>query len=308
VLRPSAPAVLMAGPRWLLAAVWLGLARRRRRLGLYDRRTLALFWGARRLAPNWFGAWLALATFRRDLGRSLPRRWQAAWQANWPALSAPSRQQALDLFADLEPPAPTLAALRAGFSAWLAERRAQGGVCIAGNAAGLSGAGLGQRIDRHAGVLRFNQWRGAGTAVADTGCRIDVWVAAPGWRQPIPEPLAWAVVSGADPWRRMGAWPVVAALTARATPVLSVPLPIWRGLVRELQAPPSAGLLVLAWAHELGTGWQGLSIAGIGWGQARGRQHLVLSNRQTGVRHNWAGEARLIQRWREAGLEDLGRP
>jgi hypothetical protein len=78
-------------------------------------------------------------------------------------------------------------------------------------------------------------------------------------------------------------------------------------LVARLQAPPSAGLLMLAWLHALG-GWDGIRIAAIGWGGGpAGRHHLVQSNRQTGSRHCWQRERELVDEWRNAGLQDLGR-
>jgi hypothetical protein len=200
-----------------------------------------------------------------------------------------------------------MAARRERFQAWWATQgQASGGACVVGNAAGLFGAKLGARIDAHGVVVRFNAWRGPTVAVADTGSRVDVWVCAADCEAPPPQGIAWAIVSGPDPQAMMGAWPAVRRLELGGVPVLTVPLSVWRDLVATLQAPPSAGLLLLAWLRCLGGGWEGLKVAGIGWAPvAGGRHHLLASNRSVGRRHRWEAERALVEAWRDQGLRDL---
>jgi hypothetical protein len=118
--------------------------------------------------------------------------------------------------------------------------------------------------------------------------------------------LAWAIVSGPDPEAMMGGWPAVRRLELVGVPTLTVPLSVWRELVTALQAPPSAGLLVLAWLRSLGRQWDGLSVAGIAWAPAAdGRHHVLATRRSVGRRHRWAAERALVDRWRAEGLTDL---
>jgi hypothetical protein len=293
----------LEAPLRRVAAALAGLrARRWRDGGRYGAPTLAGYWAAWQAggSPQ---ALLRLAAFRRDLGRPLPRRWVAPLRAAWPTLPRNGRRQALGLLAESAPASlaalptadltdaagviPALAALapstapalarlhaqqehrRAAFADWAAARRAAGGLCVVGNAATLHGSGLGAAIDAHAAVVRFNAWRSGATAAAVE---------------------------------------TVALLAAGDTPVLTVPLAVWRAVVRALDAPPTAGLLTLAWLRELLGSWQGVRCAGIGSGLAGdGRYHAAIAAKPPGRRHAWAREQALVEGWRAEGLQCLDR-
>lgn len=328
-----------------LAGRWAGLrARWRRDHGRYDRAALIGYWVAWRASGS-ATALLRLAAFRRDLGRPLPRRWVAPLQAAGPTLALNGQRLALGLLAEAAPAAlaampplaladaaaciPALAARgpaprtpaarrlaqlhgeqadrRAAFADWLLRRRDAGGLCVVGNAATLRGGALGTAIDAHAAVLRFNAFRGDAAAV-DTGRRIDVWVARGDYRGERPTGIAWAVHSGPDPRFRVVDPATLALLAGEDTPVLTVPLAVWRTLVRELEAPPTAGLLTLAWLRALLGDWDGLRCAGIGSGLgAGGRYHAAIAAKPPGRRHAWAREQALLARWRAEGLRCLDR-
>jgi hypothetical protein len=212
------------------------------------------------------------------------------------------------------PPAPVpvdlspLTLRRAAFAHWLLARQRTGCALTVGNAASLAGQGQGAVMDAQGVVFRFNQWRDSATAVADIGQRCDVWVVAPGHDGPLPPGVAWLIVSGADPWFQVAHWPLATACAVAGVPVLTAPLGVWRDLVAQLHAPPSAGLLVLAWLHQLAGSWTQCLSAGIATGlSATGRHHLLASaEAHIGHRHNWAAEARLHARWRAEGLRLLG--
>lgn len=293
-------------------------AARRRAAGRYDRATLAaLAAAARRGGAAALCQWLL---FRRDLGRPLPRRWVVPLQAALPRLGAHWRRRALGLIAEVAPqrlgpddwaPLPGLgeveqSAQRQAFAAWLAQRRADG-VCVVGNAAGLAGQGLGPQIDAQGVVWRFNRW--PRDRVADIGGRCDVWAVSPDLDVPLPPALpAWVLLSGPDPRWQLGRWPLGERLAAAGVPVVCVPLPVWRRLVARLGAPPSAGLLSLAWLQALAgheAPWQGFSAPGIGSGHsADGRYHLGDARAAPGRRHQWAREAALVAEWRSQGLAE----
>lgn len=305
--------------RWL--AAW------RRRQGHYDRRLLA----AAHAQPLGSAAGLlAAAQWRRDLGRPLPRRWVVPLRQGLAQLSAAQRSRALGLLAEVAPQAldglpddwlaqaaqlpgvaewlgrpSALASLeqRAQFEQWVLAHRTQGH-CLVGNAAALAGCGLGAQIDRAGAVWRFNQWQGGQAAAADVGTRCDVWVLSPALQDaPLPPGLRWAVVSGPDMRFQGRHWPLAQRLQAAGVAVLTVPLPAWRAAVEALQAPPSAGVLALAWLSQLAGGWQGLRALGIGQGLATpGSYHLARPGARPGSRHDWAAEAALVAHWRAQGL------
>jgi hypothetical protein len=198
---------------------------------------------------------------------------------------------------------------RAEFAQWIRSCATAQGVCVVGNAATLRDGGLGTRIDAYAAVLRFNQFAGAGPDDdVDLGRRLDVWVVSHGHRGLRPAAARFAVMSGPDPCFRPQNWEAVLALAAAGTPVLTVPLAVWRDLVRDLRAPPSAGLLLLAWLRVLNGSWDGISCAGIGAGLDRqGRYHATDSRQRAGGRHDWHAESAVVAHWHAAGLARLTR-
>lgn len=173
-------------------------------------------------------------------------------------------------------------------------------LCVVGNHAGLSGMGLGHAIDDHDCVVRFNQFVSPHSRVKDIGVKTDVWVRAPGFT---PHDIVfngrWVVLSGPDLRYRLTNWQVVRPLLEQGKPLLTVPLEIWRDLVGYLAAPPSAGLLLLAWIRRLRHhGLRGVSIAGFQRGDGdEGRYHHALPDHPPGQRHNWKRERALLAEW-----------
>lgn len=319
----------------------------RRRKGYYDGTTARRFGSGWKKSGN-PGHLLAYALFRRDLGERLPGRLVGPLTDALPRLSPAQRRLALGLIAERSPevlavlPAAMLAdgagmpsiapfctdeseassgaakihreqdAWRSEFARDLRRALAGDGVAVIGNAAGLLNSGLGGAIDSHEMVIRFNHFMGASAPVRDVGGKIDVWVVAPGYDGPLPESVGRIVMTGPDMRYRMADWSRFMPLVERGVPLLTVPLDIWRTLVRQLEAPPSAGVLVLSWLHALNAGWEGLAMAGIGSGIGKGRYHATLSRHVASSRHAWQREADLVRAWRRAGLRDcldrLGEP
>lgn len=327
----------------VLAFVALHWAKCRRRKGLYDRRTLAGFAQAARGGRiGGAGRALAYAMFLRDLGRPLPQRWalrlageltglapsqqRVAWgliaenmpdrlaSLPWDAHDAVNLPPAVyrQLGVDDRSPLAMIDAMqeqwRADFSAWLGVQRRGRGLCVVGNAAALGASRLGKSIDDRGGVVRFNQFARAPSHVEDIGKRLDVWVLSPGYRGPVPRSVQWVVVAGPDVRYTLRNWDTVLPLLQSGSKVLTVPLAVWRGLVTRLQAPPSAGVLLLQWIWRMGghPGWDGIAAAGIGVGlSASGAYHLAIPGHRAVARHNWHGEQALVAEWSANGLEIL---
>ncbi|MEZ5479925.1 MAG: glycosyltransferase family 29 protein [Thiolinea sp.] len=184
----------------------------------------------------------------------------------------------------------------------------QAGICMVGNAGIMAGSALGKRIDQHACVVRFNHFSSAETSNVDTGQRLDVWVLTPSFRvESLPQPAPdWAILIGPELQFRTLDWSGFAPLYQANIPVMTLPLSLWRELVRELAAPPSAGIALLAWLHELLGSWKAVSVAGFGALQeSDAPYHYTNAQHQASRRHNWPGEQALLQRWLDAGLTSL---
>jgi len=201
--------------------------------------------------------------------------------------------------------------MRQQFADFLSRNR--GSVCIVGNAAGLSGAGMGEKIDAHDIVVRFNHYRSGTSRLEDTGGRIDVWVRAPNLNTAdLAEDLAenptadWIVLSGPDIRYQLANWEPLRQQLEAGRKILTVPLDIWRALVNELQAPPSAGILLLAWVIRLMGNPGGITATGfqsaVNPASVRQAYHQALPHHRPGHRHDWTGERELLNRWQSAGL------
>jgi hypothetical protein len=233
------------------------------------------------------------------------------------------------------------AAWRREFADWLIERR--GSICVVGNAATLANTGLGPRIDANRCVVRFNrfqlptdtssprrgvpgwtQWftrgccaqgaapfvgHGMTTPAQDLGSRIDVLVCAPDMVGNLlcgSYPARWLILSGCDVRYQLHDWQALLPLLDAGQKILTVPRAPWRRLVRELHAPPSAGVLLLEWLIELAGDVKDITAAGFQDdrhpAQLSRHYHHAWPWQRAGRRHNWSRELALLQRWRADGL------
>jgi hypothetical protein len=191
---------------------------------------------------------------------------------------------------------------RAAFADLLRKSRAKG-ICVVGNSGSLRGAGHGDWIDAHDLVVRFNRFRCEESSTADIGSRIHVWVAAPGFPGSPPEEVAWTVITGPDMRYRRQNWELLRDRLEADRPVLTVPLEVWRALATRVCAPPSAGLLMLAWIKALFGTWGGISTVGLGVATSQGTPyHHADPNQKPVARHNWEAERILLGQWRAEGL------
>lgn len=304
--------------RWAPVSILRLMAHRRRAAGWYDARTLALFrraWVRGRSAA----ALLGYVAFRRDLGLPLSSRQARLLAQAVENLPEQPRRAALDMLAEknalplcrfaASPSDEVHATVRGMQAAWRAEyaqwlrRHRSGGVWVVGNASSLLAAGLGPHIDRQEVVARFNAFRGEASNSADIGERVDVWVTAPDFRGDAPRGVRWVIVTGPDMAYRMRDWRRFEAPLLAGSRVLTVPLEAWRELVAQVLAPPSAGLLFLAWIRLLLGSWAGVRAVGFGGPDDRnGRYHHALPRHKPAGRHHWPAERAVLRRWQHEGL------
>jgi len=315
---------------WLPPALLGLIARRRRAAGFYDALTLTLFRRAWRSCPSPRRLFDYLS-FRRDLGGVVPANRVPELEHAIPRLSGVRRRLAVAMLVESAPtqlarlsahalaPAaaclPGVAGKRGGQGAlahidrcqdeWRAAFAATVGgcrsVCVVGNGGMLLGARMGEFIDSHDLVVRFNVFRAPHTDLRDSGSRLDVWVVAPNLSLPPPSDARWVVVTGPDVRYRLQNWGWLLPHRQRNGAILTVPLEVWQGLALRLSAPPSAGVLFLEWLRRLRGDWAGVSA--VGFGNAVGQPyHHAVPRRPAVSRHHWEAERVLLQRWRSEGL------
>lgn len=184
-----------------------------------------------------------------------------------------------------------------------------GDICVVGNAPLAKEYDRGAVVDSFGCVVRFNHYATTESDAANLGERLDVWMVAPGIEGPYPQgsrDTDWVIVSGSDSLFRLDDWEPTLPLVADGKPVLSVPLTVWRSLVRVLEAPPSAGVLCLAWLIEiLGdpamVSALGFQLDSTGDLNSRNMRRRTWSGR----RHNWVAERKLLMQWQGEGLRFL---
>lgn len=266
-------------------------------MGDYSRTTLGLYAKAWETAPS-PQTLLSYCLFRHELGYRPTKTLSKDLQDALPQLPA-NRRAVADALLSHERRADQQA-LQTEFYAWLRTAKRQT-VAVVGNSAALLGARRARAIETAHCVVRFNHWK---AEAEDVGRRTDVWVRSPldirAEDSPAPAPAPrWVAVSGPEMDCRRPEWHGWTTLNGR--PLLSVPLHVWRTLVRKLDAPPSAGLLTLAWLRSIRGCWDGIEVYGIGY--AGGRYHAAKPGHRPSHRHDWKKESVILQRWANEGLK-----
>lgn len=172
-------------------------------------------------------------------------------------------------------------------------------IAVVGNSPELKGRALAQQIDQAELVIRFNQAFSSVTSLLDTGKRTSYWMVAPDFNTTEPiRPELGLLVSGAEPLLRLHQLKPLQQLAA-AAPVMQVPLTIWRDLYQQLQAPPSAGLLMLGWLRQQAIPAEKITLYGFSRTDASEQHHYhhALPHHQPSTRHQWAKEAALLRSW-----------
>lgn len=241
---------------------------------------------------------------RHLTGPIFPRR--AAYLAGFPlALEFVQTQQPGRLRAPLHQLATnarkllgTTRQLNRPFLQSLANRNCQRfSVAVVGNSPSLLNRSDGSQIDQHDIVVRFNAASLAERYHQHTGTRTDLWVVSPGLAgTQRTMPTKAMALSGINPlagqsrfWR---------SIAKRGIPQLAqFDQRFWYQLVKQLQAPPSAGLLTL---RGLASQHKHLEVNAFGFSTpddlrkrpAAGEHYC--DNRTGSTRHNWQKEAILL--------------
>jgi len=185
-------------------------------------------------------------------------------------------------------------------------------IAVVGNSPELKQSNLGAEIDTADLVIRFNHFASEHTRSEDIGHKTNVWVVAPGYDGPFPEQFDSILLSGPDMLWWQQNWAHLGHLLLdesnrhiepeQQTPVISIPLQFWQPLVKNLSAPPSAGLLVLELIRQLlsqddnANKLKKLKIYGFNFASQHGSQYHHANPQHRAVsRHNWAAESQYLR-------------
>jgi len=278
-------------------------ARGFRQAGYYNIATLWVFRQCWRISGT-IDDYIHYLAFRRDLGYPLTalqhQRLQRWPQTLWQQLFWPLRQRHANRLRRrlLNPVNTGQAELHHRFQHFLQQHTH---VQIVGNSANLLHQDHGNAIDLAPVVVRFNRCFSDATNVSDTGQKTDIWVCAPDFKHPAIV-SQWCILTGPDMLEWLPHPPH--SLSAQAN-MLSVPLSIWRKLVGTLGAPPSAGILVLAWLTQLAPNVPRF-VLGFNHTNTGEQYHIADPTHQAVTRHNWTAETQLLRQWQRLNVITVG--
>ncbi|MBX2824273.1 MAG: glycosyltransferase family 29 protein, partial [Gammaproteobacteria bacterium] len=167
-------------------------------------------------------------------------------------------------------------------------------IAVVGNAVSGVGLGSGEAIDQSECVFRFNRAHTQPKFKADYGEKTDIWVVSPGFRMDsVNIPADIVVVSGISPFcKPTRYWQRVARLPVKK--ILTFPPRVWYRLVKQLEAPPSAGLLALATLAESLDDSTPVMTTGFTLSKSDSANHYGDRGKRSS-RHNWQREASLAR-------------
>ncbi len=178
-------------------------------------------------------------------------------------------------------------------------------IAVVGNGPSIIGGAAGERIDTADLVIRFNQIHTGESISHDTGQQTGLWVVSPGFKITGSRmPCNNLCLSGPAPFMRSSRyWSRLARLPF--SNLALTPIDSWHSLVERLEAPPSAGILVLG---TLIRHFPSLHIEIHGFttdtteseDTQRAGSHYGDCHRVS-TRHDWQRETMLIQQWTSMG-------
>ncbi len=168
-------------------------------------------------------------------------------------------------------------------------------VAVVGNSPTLLHEKKGDEIDSSDIVIRFNNAPLFKNNLKHTGSRTDIWVMSPSTSVDLcPQDAKIVVVSGLHPLDRASFfWRKLPCLDKKLT---QLPASVWYELVSCFQAPPSAGILMMA---SLNAQQQDFDLRQYGFttnvAQISQLPNHHADNKPRSSRHNWEAEARWLR-------------
>lgn len=175
-------------------------------------------------------------------------------------------------------------------------------ICIMGNSGVLRQLKLSKQLIDFEYTVRFNNF----SSKVQMSEKLNVWVLTPSFSVDGSVKPNWVFLSGPELQNRLVNWDKLMPLIDQGVPIITLPLEVWRSLVKILKAPPSAGVAFLAFLHHMLGSWQGIHVAGFsGLSSLKDTYHISDPKHKPSKRHNWEGEAALLRKWQSEGLTSI---
>ncbi len=175
-------------------------------------------------------------------------------------------------------------------------RENKGSICVVGNSPCEIGRRLGRAIDDHALVVRFNNFSTSPEHAQDYGVKCDVWCRSPFYKDITRRPgfkPSLTITGSPIPWRKEDGQDMAIEYMARNEPLDSAPISLVPLVAIRCGAPPSSGILTIAWIKSILGSLDGVSVCGFELtDQKDGLKHYFNNpGRTKSPPHNWTGRA-----------------
>ncbi|MGB2221192.1 MAG: glycosyltransferase family 29 protein [Neptunomonas phycophila] len=176
---------------------------------------------------------------------------------------------------------------------------ASGDVCVVGNSPSLIGKGLGEEIDNHKLVIRFNSYDTSFPFCQDVGTKTDIWVRMPfhPYVKNSPEPSHKLIMfSGSNRYNRpYSDWVGLFELMDEGFPVEFFDPTTFYELQAKLSAPPTAGLMICYMLYKIigpldPKNYYGFSFLDEKTNE-QSKYHYSDLTAKSSSRHNWIAES-----------------
>ena len=169
-------------------------------------------------------------------------------------------------------------------------------IAVVGNAPSERGKALGNVIDAHDIVIRFNNFVNHPSFEIDYGKKLSIWVRTPSLYE-VPcrhdiDPGTIIISSTLLLHAQNGNWQWMLESCDRFKPIVLFQNNIYRDLVQQLDAPPSAGLLTVASLVGMNCNMDKISFWGFNF-NTHGESHYFDRHKQS-LRHNWIQEKKIF--------------
>jgi capsule polysaccharide export protein KpsC/LpsZ len=176
----------------------------------------------------------------------------------------------------------------------------RGDVCIVGNSPSLIGKGLGEEIDKHKLVIRFNSYNTDYPYSEDYGCKTDVWVRMPFHPYVKNSPNSChklIVFSGSNRYfRSYTEWDGILELIESGFPVEFFDPKAFYELQAQLGSPPTSGLMLCYLLYKTIGPLKKSNVYGFSYlEEVNNIYHYSDSNAESGKRHSWSSEAEIFR-------------
>ena len=176
-------------------------------------------------------------------------------------------------------------------------------LCIVGNGAVCKGKKKGKRIDAQNLVIRFNNYNTDPEFQEDYGSKTSLWVRTPGDSKVRPKEIKGleGIIYSAPSdiyYQCWSSWNSIQRYIKQDAHVSFVPSNVWFELIEKLGAPPSSGLAICYYIHQITGRLTPDMVHGFSTAVATEDKHSsshYFEKSKPSIRHNWKKEREIMQ-------------